>query len=47
MKKFYNKIYVVILEFDVQTVLGYLTIYVCLVKIVVCDFPERFCCKGC
>jgi hypothetical protein len=26
MKKFYNKIYVVILEFDVQTVLSYLTI---------------------
>ena len=25
MKKFYNKIYVVILEFDVQTVLSYLT----------------------
>ena len=28
MKKFYNKIYVVILEFDVQTVLSYLTISV-------------------
>jgi hypothetical protein len=26
MKKFYNKIYVVILEFDIQTVLSYLTI---------------------
>ena len=25
MKKFYNKIYVVILEFDVQNVLSYLT----------------------
>ena len=47
MKKFYNKIYVVILEFDVQTVLSYLTIQVCLVKIVVCDCPERFCYKGC
>jgi hypothetical protein len=36
-----------LLEFDVQTVLSYLTIYVCLVKIVVCDCPERFCYKGC
>jgi hypothetical protein len=26
MEKFYNKIYVVILEFDVQTVLSYSTI---------------------
>jgi hypothetical protein len=27
MKKFYNKIYVVILEFDVQTILSYLSVF--------------------
>ena len=29
-----------------QTALSYLAI-VYLVRIVVCDYPERFCCKGC
>jgi hypothetical protein len=52
MKKFYNKIHVLTLDCNVhvhlsnQTVLSYLVI-VYLVNIVVCDFPERFCCKGC
>ena len=52
MKKFYNKIHVLTLECDDhvhlanQAVLNYLAI-VYLVKIVVCDYLERFCYKGC